>query len=67
MWNRSVLTFGPSRATLVYNTIPLFAAILSVVFLGERLMVYQIAGGVLIITGVMIGTTGSEPGPTSKR
>lgn len=59
IWNRSVLTFGPGRATLVYNTLPLFAVILSVAFLGESLMPYQIAGGLVIIVGVIIGTTGA--------
>lgn len=56
IWNRSILIFGPSRATLVYNTLPLFAVILSVIFLGEKLMAYQIIGGLVIIAGVMIGT-----------
>lgn len=57
MWNRSVLVFGPGRATLVYNTLPLFVIILSVLLLGETLMPYQIAGGLVIIAGVIIGTT----------
>ena len=61
IWNRSVLIFGPGRATLVYNTLPLFAVILSVIFLGETLVPYQIAGGVVIIAGVMIGTTATAP------
>ncbi|OGQ73226.1 MAG: hypothetical protein A2W73_07805 [Deltaproteobacteria bacterium RIFCSPLOWO2_12_55_13] len=57
LWNRSVLTFGPGRATLVYNTIPFFAIILSAIFLGERLMLYQGVGGAVIIVGVVIGTS----------
>lgn len=61
IWNRSVLVFGPGRATLVYNTLPLFAVILSVLFLGENLMPYQIVGGIVIIAGVIIGTTGPTP------
>ncbi len=56
IWNRSILIFGPSRATLVYNTLPLFAVILSVIFLGETLLPYQLAGGAVIIAGVIIGT-----------
>ena len=56
IWNRSILLFGPSRATLVYNTLPLFAVFLSVIFLGETLMLYQIVGGVVVIAGVIIGT-----------
>ncbi|MEK7210267.1 MAG: EamA family transporter, partial [Candidatus Binatota bacterium] len=61
IWNRSILIFGPGRATLVYNTLPLFAVILSVIFLGEVLWPYQIAGGVVIIAGVIIGTKENAP------
>ena len=57
LWNRSILTFGPGRATLVYNTIPFFAIILSAIFLGETLMLYQGVGGTIIIAGVIIGTS----------
>jgi len=56
IWNRSIRTFGPSRASLAYNTLPLFAVILAGVFLGETLKLYQLAGGAIIIAGVIIGT-----------
>lgn len=62
IWNRSILIFGPGRATLVYNTLPLFTVMLSVIFLGETLMPYQAVGGMVIIAGVIIGTT--DPTPT---
>ena len=56
LWNRSIRTFGPSRASLAYNTLPLFAVILAGIFLGESLKLYQIVGGAIIIAGVVIGT-----------
>ncbi|HEX9443319.1 MAG TPA: EamA family transporter [Candidatus Binatia bacterium] len=56
LWNRSIRIFGPSRASLAYNTLPLFAVVLSEIFLGEPLKGYQIAGGIVIIAGVIIGT-----------
>jgi drug/metabolite transporter (DMT)-like permease len=56
LWNRSIRTFGPSRASLAYNTLPLFAVILAGIFLGETLKLYQLAGGAIIIAGVVIGT-----------
>ena len=58
LWNRSILIFGPGRAALVYNTLPLHAVILSVLLLGERLMLYQVVGGLGIVSGVIFGTTG---------
>ena len=56
LWNRSIQTFGPSRASLAYNLLPLFAALLAVIFLGETIYPYQLLGGVAIITGVIVGT-----------
>jgi len=56
LWNRSIQTFGPSRASLAYNLLPLFAAALAVIFLGETIYPYQLLGGVAIIAGVIIGT-----------
>jgi drug/metabolite transporter (DMT)-like permease len=56
MWNRSIQTFGPGRASLAYNTLPFFAVILAGIFLEEPLRVYQIVGGIAIIGGVLIGT-----------
>jgi drug/metabolite transporter (DMT)-like permease len=56
MWNRSIRTFGPGRASLAYNMLPLFAVILAEIFLDETLRGYQIVGGAAIIAGVLIGT-----------
>jgi len=56
-WNRSIQVFGPGRATLVYNTLPIFAIILSILFLGESLQAYQMIGGLIAISGVIVGTT----------
>lgn len=56
LWNRSIRTFGPSRASLAYNLLPLFAALLAVIFLGETIYPYQLLGGIAIVAGVIIGT-----------
>jgi drug/metabolite transporter (DMT)-like permease len=60
-WNRSILAFGPSRASLVYNTQPLFGVVLSVLFLGESLKIYQVVDGVIALGGVILGTAGRPP------
>jgi drug/metabolite transporter (DMT)-like permease len=62
LWNRSILIFGPGRAALAYNTLPLYAIILSIILLGERLMLYQVIGGLGIVAGVIFGTTERFPG-----
>ena len=55
-WNRGVAQVGPNKAGLFVHLMPLFGAILSVIFLGERLFAYHYAGAVLIFTGIWLTT-----------
>ena len=55
-WNRGVAQIGPNKAGLFVHLMPLFGAILSVIFLGERLYAYHYAGAVLIFTGIWLTT-----------
>jgi drug/metabolite transporter (DMT)-like permease len=52
-WNWAVSKIGPMKATLFYNLIPLYAAILSPIFLGEKLLLLHLIGGILIVGGVV--------------
>jgi drug/metabolite transporter (DMT)-like permease len=53
-WNRGILEIGANRAGLYINLIPLFAALLAVLFLGERFQNYHLTGIVLIFTGLLL-------------
>lgn len=53
-WYTGNRIIGPSRASIFINLIPLFGAILAIVFLGEKLFAYHLAGGVLVITGLLL-------------
>ena len=55
-WNRGVAQVGPNKAGLFVHLMPLFGAILSVIFLGERLVAYHYAGAVLIFAGIWLTT-----------
>ena len=55
-WNRGVAQVGPNKAGLFVHLMPLFGAVLSVVFLGERLYAYHYAGAVLIFGGLWFTT-----------
>lgn len=55
-WNRGVAQVGPNKAGLFVHLMPLFGAILSVVFLGERLYGYHYAGAALIFGGLWLTT-----------
>ncbi len=55
-WNRAVHAIGPNKAGPFVHLMPVFSAILAVVFLGESLAWYH-AQGVLLIFGGIIMTT----------
>jgi drug/metabolite transporter (DMT)-like permease len=52
MWNMSIGTVGPNRASVFINLLPIFGTALAVVFLGERLEAYHLVGGLLICVGI---------------
>jgi drug/metabolite transporter (DMT)-like permease len=57
-WNRGVAQVGANRAGLFVHLMPVFGALLSVIFLGERLYVYHYAGAVLIFGGIWLTSRG---------
>lgn len=59
-YNRGIELVGPSRAALTAHMLPVFAAILSVAFLGESLHLYHLAGAAAVVMGIVLsGSTGS--------
>ena len=55
-WNRGVAQVGANKAGLFVHLMPVFGALLSVIFLGERLYAYHYAGAVLIFGGIYLTT-----------
>lgn len=53
-WGSGVQRVGPSTAGLFYNLTPMFAAILSVVLLGETPRLYHAAAFILIVSGIAL-------------
>ena len=53
-WNRGVAVIGANRTGLFINLIPVFAAILAIVFLGETLKAFHLVGMVLIVAGFVL-------------
>ncbi|MFW6235944.1 MAG: DMT family transporter [Desulfovibrionales bacterium] len=53
-WNRAVATIGPSKAGIVYYSLPLFCGIEAWIILGEKVsLIHALAGG-LIISGILL-------------
>ena len=52
LWNRGVVHVGPERAAPFTYMMPLYASVLSVLFIGEGVQSYQVAGGTLVLAGL---------------
>ncbi len=55
-WNRAILDMGHSRTGLFSHLIPVFTVVLAMIFLGEALHLYHLAGVVLIALGLYFTT-----------
>lgn len=60
LWTVAIDRIGPVRAGIVYYSMPLFAALMAWLFLGESVNMAQFAGGLLIISGIF--TSSISPG-----
>jgi drug/metabolite transporter (DMT)-like permease len=65
-WNRGVAKVGPNKAGLFVHLMPLFGALLAVIFLGEQLYAYHYAGAALIFSGIWLTTRRGNSGKTQK-
>jgi drug/metabolite transporter (DMT)-like permease len=55
-WNRAVAELGANRAGQFLHLMPVFGAVLSMIFLGERLRAFHGAGIALIALGIWLAT-----------
>lgn len=53
-WNYGVVQMGASRASIFLNFIPVFSSIFATIFIGEKLLLAQVIGGIAVITGVLL-------------
>lgn len=53
-WNRGIDMVGPNRGGLFVNLIPVFASGMAVVWLGEALRGYHLAGMALVFSGMVL-------------
>lgn len=53
-WNRGIEAVGANKAGLFINLTPVFASIMAVIWLDEPLLLFQIAGMVLIVVGMVL-------------
>jgi len=54
LWNRAIAIIGPSKAGMVYYSLPVFSGMLGSLFLNEQIKSFHLFCGVLIISGIVI-------------
>ncbi|WP_420457610.1 EamA family transporter [Rubrivirga sp.] len=54
IWNESVLQVGASRTAAFSNLVPVVGVVAGVVLRGETVTLLQVAGGALIVAGVVV-------------
>lgn len=59
-WNIAVSTLGPSRTGVFLNLLPVFTALIALLF-GEVITIGQVVGGLIVLAGVSLTT---RPGAT---
>jgi drug/metabolite transporter (DMT)-like permease len=62
MYNFGLRQLKPSTSAFLMNLVPIFGTLFSVVLLGEKLTLRHLAGGVLVILGVIVSVRVSQNG-----
>jgi drug/metabolite transporter (DMT)-like permease len=53
-WSRGVAIVGPNTAGVFLHLMPLWGAVMSIIFLGERILPFHLIGAGLVLAGVLI-------------
>lgn len=53
LWNKAVVALGPSKAGLVYYTLPVFSGISAHLFLNEEIRIIHFYSVLLIVSGIL--------------
>ena len=60
LWNKAVVSVGPSKAGMVYYTLPLFSGFLAWFFLGEAISIVHFYSMLLIVPGILLANYESK-------
>jgi len=58
LWNKAIVTVGPSKAGMIYYTLPLFSGFLAYFFLEEDISIIHFYSVSLIVSGIFIANYG---------
>ena len=61
LWMRAIRQIGASQASIFINLMPLFSALIAMAFLDERIALFHLVGGILVLAGVLMAQTLTQP------
>jgi drug/metabolite transporter (DMT)-like permease len=61
LWMLAIRRIGASQASIFINLMPLFSALIAMAFLGERTALFHLIGGALVLAGVLMAQTFTQP------
>lgn len=53
LWNKAIITIGPSKSGLIYYTLPLFSGLLAYLFLDESVGTVHLFSALLVVAGIL--------------
>jgi drug/metabolite transporter (DMT)-like permease len=62
LWNKAIVAVGPSKAGMIYYTLPLFSGFLAYLFLKETISIIHFYCAVLIVSGIITANYESKRG-----
>jgi len=60
LWNKAIMAVGPSKAGMIYYTLPLFNGLLAYIFLKENISIIHFYSVLLIISGILTANYESQ-------
>lgn len=53
LWNKAIINIGPTKAGIIYYTLPLFSGLLAFLILKEEIGMVHLLSALLIISGIL--------------
>lgn len=60
LWNKAIVTIGPSKAGMIYYTLPIFSGLSASIFLKENISIIHLYSVLLILSGIFIANYESK-------
>jgi len=54
IWAKGIQRLGGTRTSVYFNLVPVFAVLSAAIFLDERLVLWQIVGGIAVLSGIFL-------------